>query len=115
PGESTNALVGQFTLNFSETLAAATVTNPANYSLTDSHDNSYALVPASYNGGLSETLTITNGPLQPGSYTLNVGSGITDRAQNELTPFQRNFSKISGRMAWQLVEWGHAIDSARDS
>jgi len=26
-----------------------------------------------------------------------------------------NFSKISGRMEWQLVEWGHAIDSARDS
>src|SRR5271157_3118587 len=27
----------------------------------------------------------------------------------------RNFSKISGRMAWQLVECSHAIDSARDS
>ena len=26
-----------------------------------------------------------------------------------------NFSKMSGRMAWQLVESGHAIDSARDS
>ena len=26
-----------------------------------------------------------------------------------------NFSKMSGRMAWQLVEYGHAIDSARDS
>jgi len=26
-----------------------------------------------------------------------------------------NFSKMSGRMAWQLVECGHAIDSARDS
>ncbi len=94
PGESTNALVGQFTVNFSETLAAATVTNPANYSLTDSQGNSFALVPGSYNGGLSETLTITNSPLQPGSYTLNVGSGITDRAQNALTPFQLQFGIV---------------------
>ena len=94
PGESTNALVGQFTLNFSENLAAATVTNPANYSLTDSHGNSFAVVPASYNGGLSETLTIAKSPLQPGSYTLNVGSGITDRAQNALTPFQLQFGIV---------------------
>ena len=91
PGESTSALVDQFALSFTETMAAATLAIPANYSLTDSHGNSYALVPASYNGGLSETLTITSGPLLPGSYTLKVGSGITDRAQNALTPFQLQF------------------------
>ncbi len=95
PGESTNALVDQFTLNFSENLVSATVTNPANYSLTDSHGNSFALVPASYNGGLSETLAIAESPLPAGSYTLSVDSGITDRAQNGLTPFQLEFGIAS--------------------
>ncbi len=32
-----------------------------------------------------------------------------------LTWIGRNFSKTLGKMAWQLVECGHAIDSARDS
>ncbi len=91
PGETTNALLNQITVSFSKNLVPATVTSSANFSLTDSNGNSYALVPGSYNGGLSETLTITTGPLLPGSYTLNVGSGITDRAQNALTPFQLQF------------------------
>jgi len=30
-------------------------------------------------------------------------------------PINGNFSKTLGKMAWQLVECGHAIDSARDS
>ena len=82
PGESTDALLSQITLNFSESLAAATVTNAANYSLTDGQGNSYALVPASYAGGPFETLAIANGPLQPGTYTLNVAAG-DDRPRPE--------------------------------
>ena len=38
-----------------------------------------------------------------------------DRLEAGPTPEDGNFSKMSGRMAWQLVEYGHAIDSARDS
>ncbi len=106
-GESTNALVNQITVNFSETLAAATVMNAANYSLTDSHSHTYALVPASYAGGLSETLAITNAPLQPGTYTLNLGAGITDRAQNSLTPFQLQFGVV------QVP--GYVTESANDN
>ncbi len=104
-GESTNTLLSQFTLNFSETLVAATVTNAANYSLTDNFGNTYALVPASYAGGLSETLAIANGPLQPGSYTLNAGSGITDRAQNDLIPFQLQFGVV--QVAGYVTESAH--------
>src|SRR5262249_28677874 len=54
-GTTTNALVSQLTVNFSESLIASTVTNPANYSLTDNQGHSYALVPANYGGGLPET------------------------------------------------------------
>ncbi len=64
-------------------------------SLTDSHGMSYPLVPASYNGGLSETLSITEAPLPAGTYTFNVGSGLTDRAQNASTPFQFQFTIVS--------------------
>ena len=94
PGETSNALVDQITLGFSTNLIASTVNNPANYSLTDSHGNTYTLAPSSYGGGLSETLTFAGGPLQPGSYTFSVGSGLIDRAQNQSTPFQQQFTIV---------------------
>ena len=89
---TTAAIVNQFTLTFSENLAAATVTNPANYSLQSSNGTTYQLAPAAYTNGLTENIVVTNGPLQPGNYTLTVGSGITDRAQNPLTTFQLQFT-----------------------
>ncbi len=99
-GASTQALLNQFTINFSKTMAPAAVTNSANYTLQDNHGNTYVLVPDSYGNGLSETIAISNGgtnpafgaPLQPGNYTLSLGSGITDRARNPLTSFQLHFT-----------------------
>ena len=93
-GESTSALLNQFTVYFSESMATSAATNPANYSLSDNHGHTYALVPASYGGALPETLTITNGPIQPGSYTLNISSAITDRALNALPAYQLPFGVV---------------------
>ncbi len=56
-------------------------------------------------------------PLPPA----NEQSAIIELASAQLSVLDQldtqvgNFSKISGRMAWQLVECSHAIDSARDS
>ncbi len=53
------------------------------------------MAPASYNGGLSETLSITEAPLPAGSYTFSVDSGLMDRAQNLSNPFQFQFAIVS--------------------
>ncbi len=70
---------------------AASVNNTANYVLQDSSGNTYHLSNPQYTSGLSATIAITNGPLQPGNYTLTI-SGLTDRIGNTQNPFSLQFS-----------------------
>ena len=74
-GTTSSAVINGFTLNFSEDLNAATVNNMANYVLQDSQGNVYHLTSPGYTSGLSATYSISDGPLQPGSYTLSVAPG----------------------------------------
>ncbi len=80
-----------FTQFFSEDMNPATVNNTANYVLQDSNHNIYHLGSPSYTGGVSATYPITDGPLQPGNYTLTI-SGLADRLNNPLAQVVENFT-----------------------
>ncbi len=71
---------------------AASVNNLANYTLQDSLGNVYHLTSPNYASGTSATYQISNGPLQPGTYTFSVGSGIIDRTSNPLVPYTLTFT-----------------------
>ena len=91
-GTTSSAVIDRFTLNFSEDLNAASVNNVANYVLQDSHGNVYHLTSPGYTVGTSATYLISDGPLQAGSYTLSVKSGLTDRNANALVPYTLGFN-----------------------
>ncbi len=90
-GTTSTGIINQVTLGFSEDMNAASVNTSANYVLTDGNGNSYHLSNPGYTSGLSATYQITDGPLQPGSYTLTI-SGLTDRMGNAQNPFSLQFS-----------------------
>ena len=88
---ATTSVFNQFTLGFSESMAAATVNNTANYTLKDAQGNVYHLSNPNYSSGLSATYLLSDGPLQPGNYTLSVSS-LTDRTGNVLVPYSQSFT-----------------------
>ena len=90
-GTTSSALINGFSLTFSENMDAATVNNTANYVLEDSLGNVYQLASPAYSSGLTANYTITNGPLQPGTYTLTV-SGLTDGFGNALSTMTDQFT-----------------------
>ncbi|MDX1952258.1 MAG: FG-GAP-like repeat-containing protein [Verrucomicrobiota bacterium] len=101
---STNAIINDFTVTFSEELAVNSVTNLSHYELrslgTDlvsaADDQIYTLLPLTYSGGYTITLRVTDGPLQQGAYRLTLTTGLNDRANNHLAAnFVRNFN-VSG-------------------
>ena len=56
-------------------------------------DELYHLSSYGYTSGLTASYRITDGPLQPGSYRLTLGTGLTDKSGNPLVgPYVRNFS-----------------------
>ncbi len=91
-GETTTALISDFTVRFSEDMAAGSVNGSANVEVRssanptfgDGDDVVYAVVGAGYSGGLDATFRVTDGPLQPGRYQVTLGTGLTDRAGNAL-------------------------------
>ena len=94
-GGSTTGFINQVTLGFSEDMNAASVNATANYVLKDGSGNTYVLTSPSYStSGLTATYQVTNGPLQPGTYTLTV-SGLKDRMGNVQNPFSLQFT-VSG-------------------
>ena len=93
-GTTSTGIINQVTLNFSEDMNAASVNTTANYVLTDGNGNSYHLSNPGYTSGTSATYQITDGPLQPGNYTLTI-SGLTDRMGNAQNPFSLQFSVAS--------------------
>ena len=93
-GTASTSIIDQVTLAFSEDMNAASVNTIANYVLVDSNGNSYHLSNPSYTRGTSATYQITDGPLQPGTYTLTI-SGLTDRMGNVQNPFSLQFSVAS--------------------
>ena len=90
PAPATN-IVNSFTQFFSEDMNPATVNNTANYVLQDSSHNIYHLGSPGYAGGVSATYPITDGPLQPGNYTLTI-SGLADRLNNPLAQVVETFT-----------------------
>ncbi len=91
-GGTTSTLFNQLILAFSTVMTASTVNDVVdNYVLQDSSGNTYQLASPSYTSGSSATFAITNGPLQPGNYTLTV-SGLTDRFGNTQLPFTLSFT-----------------------
>jgi hypothetical protein len=105
PAEGTTiaSVFDRFGLTFSEDMAAGTVNASASYDLRASGaDNSfdtaddqlYNLITSStYASGLSASLRVSDGPLQPGRYRFTATDALTDRVGNKLSPsFTRTFS-----------------------
>ena len=96
----TTDLISDFTVTFSEDMAAGTVNGSANVEVRsstnatfgDGDDMVYAASGSGYSGGLSATYRVTDGPLQPGRYQVTLRTGLTDRAGNPLpTAYVRTF------------------------
>src|SRR4029077_13485010 len=96
------AVLDRFSLSFSEDMNASTVNNAGNLDLREAgqdhtfgtvDDVLYHLASYGYTSGLSASYRVTDGPLQPGSYRLTVGTGLTDRGGIALaSPFVRTFT-----------------------
>src|SRR5207253_2482849 len=55
-------------------------------------DQVYSLASSGYTNGLTASLRITDGPLQPGTYRFTASTALTDRAGNALpAAFVRDF------------------------
>src|SRR5262249_23545595 len=76
-GATATAVIDRLSLNFSEDMAAPTVLNMANFDLRaagpdgqfgTADDQVYSLASYGYTSGLTASLRITDGPLQPGTY-----------------------------------------------
>jgi hypothetical protein len=78
-----------FTLGFNEDMLATTVRNAANYELRCAGANGtfdmgggddvlYMLSHGNYTSGLSHSVHIVNGPLQPGAYRFTASTGLQD-------------------------------------
>ena len=92
-GTTSSAVINSFGLSFSEDMNAATVNNTANYTLQDGLGNVYHLTSPGYTSGSTANYVLSDGPLQPGSYTLTV-SGLTDRTGNVLATYVRQFTVV---------------------
>ncbi len=104
---ATDIIFDRFSLNFSEDMAALSVSNSANYELRGAgvddtfgtaDDTVYQLVTTGYSSGLTSSYSILDGPVQPGRHRLTVSS-LEDRAGNGMAPaFVRNFrvENVSG-------------------
>ena len=94
-GTTSTAVIDRFTVGFSEDMAPATVNNPANLTLVDTDNNStytLAILGSAYTSGLTASYRVVDGPLQPGHYTLTIGTGLTDQTGNALfQPYVRDF------------------------
>ena len=104
-GTTTNAVLDRFTVTFSEDLNASTVNNPANFDLRaagpdgtfgTADDILYHVTPqTTYTAGTTETYLVSDGPLQPGSYQLTIGTGLMDKSGNPLlSPYVRHFTTM---------------------
>src|SRR5262249_23757948 len=101
-GTTSTAVHDRLSVSFSEDMAAATVNNPASYDLRaagpdgnfdTADDLGYHLATApTYTSGSTASLSISDGPLQPGSYRFTARTTLTDRVGNAVVnPFVRNF------------------------
>ncbi len=100
-GLNSTGVLDRIGVSFSEDLAAATVNNPDNIDLREAgpdatfdtpDDILYHVASPGYSAGLSATYRVTDGPLQPGSYRLTIGTGLTDKSGNPMeSPFVRSF------------------------
>ena len=92
-GSSANFFGASFTLNFSEDMLFPTVRETANYELlasggdgdfTSGNEQIYTLAPAAYSSGLSNSYTITDGPMQPDVYRFTAKAALRDKLDNPL-------------------------------
>lgn len=92
-GGVTSDLINAFSITFDDELNADSANDLTNYELTGAgpdgvfgtfDDLTYTFSDPGYVNGRTVTLTITNGPLQPGDNRLRIGLGLRDRAGNTL-------------------------------
>ena len=93
-GTTTSSIVDRFTLNFSEDLNPTTVNNVANYVLKDASGNTYHVTSPGYTAGTTASYLVSDGPLQPGTYTLTI-SNLADRTSNVLVPYTLSFTVVN--------------------
>ncbi len=93
-GTTSSSIIDSFSLGFSEDLNPASVNDTANYLLQDSLGNTYHVTGPGYTTGTSASYQISDGPLQPGSYTLTV-TGLTDPTGNTLVPYTLSFDVVN--------------------
>ena len=102
-GSSIESIVNSFTVTFSEEMMAASVTNPANYTLSmagaddlfgTTDDEAYTL-SIDYSGGLSATFDVPNGPLQPGLTRFVAGTNVIDRTGTSLMAYTNTFRIVN--------------------
>lgn len=102
-GATVTDFYGDFQVSFSETMRAATVNDTANYDLRaagadgqfgTADDAVYTVgMLSNYTSGLTANLRVSDGPLQPGTYRLQVKTGLLDLYGNPLASvYTRNFS-----------------------
>ncbi|MBN2704478.1 MAG: VCBS repeat-containing protein, partial [Pontiellaceae bacterium] len=94
-GSTNTTIISSFTVNFSEYMDVESVTNSASWGLiTDGgddiwgndNDETYTLAPSYSANTLSATLSITDGPIQPGQNVRLTGTtALTDRVGNALS------------------------------
>ncbi|HEX7863031.1 MAG TPA: FG-GAP-like repeat-containing protein [Verrucomicrobiae bacterium] len=98
-GSTTLAVYDRFAIGFNKDMNAALVNAGGSYDLRAAGDDGnfgtaddqrYTVVPGTYSAGLSATFSITDGPLQAGSYRFSV-TGLRDLFGNTLPPFTRSF------------------------
>jgi hypothetical protein len=111
-GSTVTDFFGDFQLTFSENLLASTVNNASNYDLravgadglfgtADDETYTVALVTA-YTTGLNARYRVTDGPLQPGLYRLQVKTGLQDLYGNPLSSVYTRTFTISGVAGYVL-------------
>ena len=80
---NTQTAIDHFAVTFNQPLNATAAGTAANYSLTGSSgDPTYVLTPSYSAGSTTVNFTMAPEPLQPGTYSFNTLSGLTDSSGN---------------------------------
>ncbi|MCP5526590.1 MAG: VCBS repeat-containing protein, partial [Verrucomicrobiales bacterium] len=124
-GSTSMAIIDRFSVGFSEDMMAGTANDPGNYDLRSSgtddvfgngNDEVYAVMTSpAYASGLSASVMLVDGPLQPGDYRLTIGTGLEDRAGNALAAeYLRHFS-VAGVSGFVLENRNNGSESLATS
>ena len=99
--------IDHFAVTFNQPLNVSAAGAANSYSLIGSGgDPNYVLTPSYTSGALTVNFTMSPEPLQPGTYTFDTLSALTDSNGNEITPFSLSFT-ISNPPDGQIADTTH--------